>query len=107
MIYATLFEGEKALSLTMQGHALGDKTVCAAASMLGYTAAQAVALAQRDGLLKKTPSLHLDPGDISVCAAPWEENREEIRHIFYVVECGLRLLAKNYPREITLRFVKG
>ncbi len=109
MIYATVFEGEKTFGLTLQGHAGGihPSVICAAASMLGYTAAQTVVLAARDGLLKKKPHIRMESGDVAVTASPKPERREEVRHIFYVVECGLRLLAKQYPREVTVRFMKG
>lgn len=110
MIDATAFWDGRTASLKLHGHAAdgapGKNILCAAASMLGYTAAQNVATAQRDGLLCRRPKLKLEPGNIEIEASPRREATKEVRHIFYVVESGLRLLAKNYPDQISVHYRK-
>ena len=108
MIYATVYEGDRSFGLTLQGHAEGTEgaAICTAASMLGYTAAEAVVICARDGVLRKKPCILMESGDVTVTASPRKERREEVRHIFDVVECGLRLLARQYPKDLTLRLMR-
>lgn len=99
-------DNEKTLILTVQGHAgaaqSGEDTVCAAASILAYTAAQEVKEMQEKGKLKKKPNIRLGEGDATITCKPVKNAYSEALHTFKVVQTGYRLLAANFPENVSL-----
>ena len=92
--------------MKLTGHAgageHGKDIVCAAASILAYTVAQALQFQYEDGGLKKKPHLKLEPGDTIIVAKPKPERYEEALHTFFVAQVGYTLLANTYPKYVSL-----
>ena len=108
MVKAEFFTNKDSGSITLKltGHAgqakSGEDIVCASASILGYTVAQAVQFMYEEGKLKKKPNLKLEKGDSLIVAKPKEEDYAECLHIFFVAQVGFHLLAHNYPKYVAL-----
>lgn len=108
MVKAEFFTNKEAGSITMKltGHAgqaeHGKDTVCAAASILAYTVAQALQFLYEEGGLKKKPHLKLEQGDTIIVAKPKPERYEEALHTFFVAQVGYHLLVHNYPQYVAL-----
>lgn len=94
------------IHMTLKGHAeaapKGEDLICASATMLAYTAAQAVQFLHEEGKLKKEPKIHIRDGEATVIATPKEEAYAEALHTFWVAQCGIHVLARNYPQNVTL-----
>ena len=108
MVKAQFFTNKEAGSIAMKltGHAgqakKGEDIVCASASILAYTVAQALQFMYEDGKLKKKPHLKLEPGDSIIVAKPRSEDYAEALHIFFVAQVGFHLLSHNYPQYVEL-----
>lgn len=108
MVKAEFFTNEESGSITLRltGHAgqaeYGQDIVCAAASILAYTVAQALQYQYEDGGLRKKPHIKLEPGDTVIIAKPKPGRYEEALHTFFVAQVGYSLLAKTYPRYVEL-----
>ena len=108
MVKAEFFTNKESGSITMKlsGHAgqaeHGKDIVCAAASILAYTVAQALQFQYEDGGLKKKPHIKLEPGDTVIIAKPKAERYEEALHTFFIAQVGYSLLAKTYPQYVEL-----
>ena len=103
----TMDEERKMVSLHMDGHAnageYGHDLICASASILAYTLAQNVKMADSMGLLKYSPSIKLKKGKaIITCRAESDETYAEICHIFLVIQTGFQVLAHNYPDYVVV-----
>lgn len=100
MLTIKLYTQEDNLHLQLSGHAgagkWGTDIVCAAASILTYTAAAAAQQLYREGKLQKDPYIRLSPGDARVVL---EDNREA-RQTLGVIRTGLELLAVRYPKYV-------
>lgn len=96
-----------AVSLKMEGHAgtakKGEDIVCAAASMLAYTLAQAVLWQYDDHNLRKRPRVEMREGECIICAKPKDECYNLVLHTFWVVQVGFFLLAGKYPKNVELK----
>lgn len=109
MIYVCILDEEKEgrLSLQLKGHAGAGSTgldpVCAAASILTYTAAQFFSYLYGEGKLLEAPELKLEKGDSLLSARPGQDYYEEALHGLYVLCLGFELLARQYPRNLHLR----
>lgn len=109
MIYVCILDEEKEGRLTLQlkGHAGagngGSDPVCAAASILTYTAAQFFSYLYGEGKLQEAPELKLEKGDSLLRASPGEPYYEEALHGLYVLCLGFELLARQYPQNLRLR----
>lgn len=95
------------IHMTLKGHAgaapKGEDLICASATMLAYTAAQAVQiLYEQEGKLKRKPKISIKEGSATVIATPTEEGYAEVLHTFKVVQCGIHVLAHNYPQHLRL-----
>ena len=92
------------LSLSLDGHAgaaeFGQDIVCAAASMLAYTLAAAVA--EAEDKLRNEPVVSLTSGRARVICAPFPEEYERIRSLYEFTVRGYRLLAEKNPAYVTL-----
>ena len=100
-------EKKKEVSLHVKGHAgqnvLGNDIVCASASILAYTVAQNIKMAESRGMLKYSPKLKLKEGDsIITCRAKDDDSYTELLHTYLVVQTGYVLLAHNYPQYVAV-----
>lgn len=98
------------IHMTMKGHAnaapKGEDLICASATMLAYTAAQAVQFLFESGKLKCKPKISIRDGEATVIATPTEDAYAETLHTFWVAQCGIHVLAHNYPQCVTLEHLK-
>lgn len=96
-----------ALSMNMDGHAnfaeIGKDVVCAGASVLGMTVAQAIQIMSDDGRLAKKAHIKIRSGRIRAVAKPKPEYFAEAQHIYYLGEVGFKLLSEAYPGTIKLK----
>lgn len=94
------------IHMTIRGHAKtapsGQDLVCASATMLAYTVAQAVQFMFEQGKLKRKPKIDIKEGDATVIATPMDDEYAEALHTFYVAQCGAHVLAHNYPQHVKL-----
>ena len=108
MVKAEFFTNKESGSITMKlsGHAgqaeKGEDIVCAAASILAYTVAQALQFMYEQGELQKRPHIRLEEGDTIIVAKPKEDSYAEALHTFFVAQVGYHLLAHTYPQYVTL-----
>ena len=93
-----------ALKMSVRGHAnagkKGEDLVCAAASILAYTAAQDVTDLKNDGRLSKTPVLKMQSGRTMIEATATGDAFGELLHTLYIVQKGFVLLAANNPKYV-------
>lgn len=94
------------IHMTLKGHANnapeGEDLVCAHATAVAYTVAQAIQFYHEQGKLKKKPKISIKKGDVTVIATPTEDGYAEILHTFWVGQCGIYVLAHNYPQNVEL-----
>lgn len=108
MVKAEFFTNKESGSISMKlsGHAgqakKGEDIVCAAASILAYTVAQALQFMYEQGDLRKKPHIKLAEGDTVIVAKPKAESYAEALHTFFVAQVGYHLLSHNYPQYVTL-----
>lgn len=93
--------------LCIKGHAgmapVGTDTICSAASILAYTLAQNIKIAESRGLLKYKPTLKLKEGDAIIAVrAKDDEAYAELLSIYLVIQTGYQLLSHNYPQYVAL-----
>lgn len=95
------------LSMEVRGHTgfaeAGKDPVCAGASTLAMTLAQCVKSMEEAGRLQKKAHILIRNGRVLVTAKPREEYLQETRHLFWVGETGMRLLAEAYPENIEIQ----
>lgn len=98
------------IHMKVKGHSgtapRGQDLVCASATMLVYTVAQAVSFMHEQGQLEEKPHIKIREGKAVVVARPKEEFFAEALHTFWVAQCGAHLLAKNYPEAVSLDHLK-
>ena len=98
------------IHMTLKGHAdaapKGEDLICASATMLAYTVAQAVQFMFEQGKLKKKPKISLKEGSATIVATPNEDDYAEALHTFWVAQCGIHVLAHNYPQNVKLEHLK-
>jgi uncharacterized protein YsxB (DUF464 family) len=100
-------EKKQSVTLKVKGHAgaapKGHDTVCASSSILAYTVAQNVKMAEARGMLKYSPTVKLRDGDsIISCRAKDDDSYTELLHTYLVIQTGYQLLAHNYPQFIAV-----
>ena len=104
MIRVDLKRESGVLSLVLDGHAgagnHGSDIVCAAASMLAYTLANAVHKRHGEGKLRAKPILALTSGSATIVCVPTNDSAAEIDMIFDVIADGYRMLSKAYPGNV-------
>lgn len=95
----------KAICMTVKGHARtapkGADLVCASATMLVYTAAQAIRYMYKQGYTEK-PRIKIREGNTKISVVPKDDYYAEVLHAFWVVQCGAHVLAHNYPEAVSL-----
>ena len=107
MIQAKFYTGaDGSLHMAAQGHAgaapKGQDLVCAAASALAETLAQAVERLYYQGMLRRCPRVELYEGNAEIIAAPKEPFRKEVAMVFWTVQNGIAELAASFPGNVTL-----
>lgn len=94
------------IHMKVKGHAntapKGADLVCASATMLVYTVAQAVTFMHHQGYLTEKPRIAIREGKAVIAAKPREEYLAEVLHTFWVAQCGAHVLASNYPEAVEL-----
>lgn len=93
--------------LRMTGHAgqadVGQDIVCAAASILCYTAAQTALDLYEQGKLRKKPRVDVKKGDATVTLCPRKDAAAETAVALRTVATGFALLGHHYPEYVTFR----
>ena len=106
MIKARFYTEGECICMELSGHAgqakKGQDLICASASMLAYTVAQAVRFLFEEDKLLDEPQIGLEDGNALVEAAPKQEFFDETLHTFFVAQVGFHLLAHNYPQAVEL-----
>ena len=94
------------IHMKVKGHAntapKGEDLVCASATMLVYTVAQAVTFMHHQGYLTEKPRIAIREGKAVIAAEPREGGLAEVLHTFWVAQCGAHVLASNYPEAVEL-----
>ena len=94
------------IHMKVKGHAgtapKGADLVCASATMLVYTVAQAMMFMYEQGQLEEKPHIKIREGKAIVVAKPKEDYYAEVLHTFWVAQCGAHTLASNYPEAVSL-----
>jgi len=94
------------IHMKVKGHSnvapKGADLVCASATMLAYTVAQAVSFMHEQGQLVEKPRIKIREGKAIVIAKPKEDYLAEVLHTFWVAQCGAHVLACNYPEAVRL-----
>lgn len=109
MIQASFYTDKSSgsISLKVRGHAeaaeKGHDIICASASILAYTVAQAMEYMHAEGGLRKKPRIEFAGGDATIVAKPKGESYAEVLHTFFVAQVGYSLLAHNYPQYVELK----
>lgn len=95
------------IHLVMEGHAgaapRGEDLVCAGATTLAYTAGQAVRFLYEQGKLRCKPKISIREGSAVIIATPKSEAEAETLYLFWVVQAGAYVLARNYPQYLRLQ----
>ena len=93
--------GRRALTLELRGHAQsapkGQDLVCAAASALAFTAAEAL----QNEADRFYPRLVRQPGELRIACEPAEGSRRACRRLLDTIWVGFELLARDYPACVT------
>lgn len=94
------------IHMKVQGHSntapRGEDLVCASATMLVYTVAQAMTFMYEQGQLECKPKVKIREGKAVIVAKPKEDYLAEVLHTFWVAQCGAHVLACNYPDFVSL-----
>lgn len=105
MIKAKAENNNGEIRLTIKGHAnaapKGADLICAAATVSAYQLAQVAREMFERGALNGKPTVQIREGKAKVRLTPMPDAADEAMHTMYVVCTGLRLLAANYPDNIT------
>lgn len=107
MIHVKFEFTEDRMTLRVNGHAdqavYGQDIVCAAASILSTTLAQALKFDRTAGRLRREPRIKFTkPGDANISACPKEEYKQIVLTEFLMAKSGFLLLAHNYPQYVML-----
>lgn len=98
--------------LHMEGHAgagdVGHDIVCAAASILCYTAAQSALDLHAAGKLRKQPRTDVEKGSATITMCPKREAAAEILVMLKTIETGFSLLSHHYSEYVSFEpFITG
>ena len=80
----------------------GEDLVCASASTLAYTAAQAVQFLYERKLLRRRPKIVLRDGEAVIIATPRRDTEAETLMTFWTVQAGAWVLSRSYPDFVRL-----
>ena len=106
MIHTHFFQKNGTVCMEMQGHAMtapkGADLVCAAATTVAYTLAQAVQFLYEQGRLEEKPKIQIEDGYAFVSASPNGDSLAETLMVFWVSQVGAYVLEHNYPQAVCL-----
>lgn len=106
MIHAEFFQKDGAVCMEMQGHALtapkGEDLICAAATMVVYTLAQAVQFLYEQNRLLEKPEVRITDGYAKIHVYPRKCALAETLMTFWVAQAGAYVLERNYPQAVSL-----
>ena len=106
MIHTKFFQKDGAVCMEMQGHAMtapkGVDLVCAAATTVVYTLAQAVQFLYEQGRLEKQPKIQIVDGYAFISASPNADSWAETLMAFWATQVGAYVLEHNYPQAVSL-----
>ena len=109
MVKIHFWQDNGSICMKVKGHAgaapKGEDLICASATMLVYTIAQAMTFYEQQGFLAEKPKIKIREGKASIHVVPKEEYRAETLHSFWVAQCGAHVLAKNYPENACLNYL--
>ena len=98
------------IHMKVKGHAnaapKGEDLICASATMLVYTIAQAMTFYHEQGYLAEKPKIKIREGNASIHVVPKKEYFAEALHSFWVAQCGAHVLSKNYPDYVSLNYLQ-
>lgn len=90
--------------LTVKGHSgsaeKGQDLICAAASILVYTLANAVIGADLESKLRNRPTVRLEEGDAEISYAPLHSYRNVMLLMSDSICAGFDILAQKYPEFV-------
>ena len=93
--------GRRSLTLELRGHAMsapkGEDTVCAAASILAFTAAEAL----RNESERFYPRVVTRPGEMRIACEPQSGSRKACRRLMDTIWIGFELLARDCPAYVS------
>lgn len=99
-------QDQGSVHMVMEGHAgaapKGSDLVCAGASMLAYTAGQAVRFLYEQGKLRCRPRIQVEEGRAVIIATPRGDFEAETLYLFWVVQAGAYALSRSYPQFVSL-----
>ena len=106
MIHTKFFQKDGTVCMEMQGHAKtapkGQDLVCAAATTVVYTLAQAVQFLYEQGRLEEKPIIQIVDGYAYISASPNADSLAETLMVFWVSQVGAYVLEHNYPQAVCL-----
>lgn len=92
------------LIVDVEGHAYtgvpGEDIVCAAATMLVYTLAAAVANSEDAGSSYDS-TIYIDSGKAEIACTPRAKYKSILGHDFDIICSGFELLSKKYPNNVS------
>ena len=107
MLKVSFEHKDNKLTLKLDGHAgqadIGHDIVCSSCSILAYTVAQLVKVAEAQGDLKTAPEIKLESGEGIISCEPTDEAVNGILSAYMFAEVGFNLLAHNYPHFVELK----
>lgn len=107
MIKITFTECDGAFAMKCSGHSgyasKGTDIVCAAATMLAYTYAQALQNLYDEGILPEEPVMDFSDGEAFIRAEASGETVETVRTVLRTVQAGCMCLASNYQEHVSVR----
>ena len=112
MITARFYQqpSQGSIHMTLSGHSgaapKGEDLICASATMMAYTVAQAIQFMYEQDKLVKKPKIHITDGAATIIATPKEDAMAETLHTFWVAQAGIHVLAHNYPQNVRLEHLK-
>lgn len=101
MTKVTYRDGKKRQEMRLIGHA-GDTDVCTAISAISQTLLWNMEREKEKGTAKVFTRMEI-PGMIVIRARPGPESRDAIRQMFRFTAEGLRMVAEEYPDNITIQ----
>lgn len=106
MLFVEYCEAKGIFCLSVVGHAetapKGKDLVCAAASVLAYTAAYCLEVLNKDDKLDGEIHISLKPGDCLLLCKAKPEHLMEVRTMLRAVLYGFVLLQRSFPEAIAV-----
>lgn len=109
MVKIVFSQQDDDMSISLQGHAgtapKGEDLVCAAVTMLTYTAAQAAMDFLAADKLRREPTVSLASGDCVVTICPKETAKAEANAVWRTLLHGYQLLESSYQKAVSVYLI--